>query len=86
MLEQVTTVTVTPTSGAALFRKDSNSAFNANRPSTLQVASPVGTPPSSEPIPVPTQVVAYQRMQNNSPTSPHVQSRAIDSGNSLKKV
>ncbi|XP_045172777.2 serine/threonine-protein kinase ULK2-like [Mercenaria mercenaria] len=83
--EKVNIVTVTPTSGAALYRKDSNPCFNANRPSTLQVASPSGTPPSSEPIPVPTQVAAYQRMQSNSPTSPQVQNKTFESG-SLKKV
>jgi len=80
-------VTVTPTSGAAMFRKDStahsgphsnphsppggsSSPLGVPRPSSLQVASPPsGTPPSSDPIPVPTQVAAYKRMCS-SPSSP----------------
>jgi hypothetical protein len=80
------TVTVTPNSGAALYRKDSNPSFNVNRPSTLQVASPSGTPPSSEPIPVPSQVAAYQRMQSNSPLSPQVSNKTFESGSPLKTV
>ncbi|XP_060584865.1 serine/threonine-protein kinase ULK2-like isoform X3 [Ruditapes philippinarum] len=80
------TVTVTPNSGAALYRKDSNPSFNVNRPSTLQVASPSGTPPSSEPIPVPSQVAAYQRMQSNSPLSPQVSNKTFESGSPLKTI
>ena len=84
--DKTNTVTVTPNSGAALYRKDSNPSFNVNRPSTLKVASPGGTPPSSEPIPVPTQVAAYQRMQGNSPLSPQQPNKTFESGSPLKKV
>ena len=66
-LENANTVTVTPTSGAAVFRKDS---VTTGRPSTLHVTSPGQSPPMSSPIPVPTQVAAYQRMQCHSPNSP----------------
>lgn len=84
--DKASTVTMTAASGAVLFRKDSSTNLNVNRPSSLQVASPTGTPPSSEPIPVPTQVAAYQRMKSNSPTSPHVQNKTLESGGSLKKT
>ncbi|KAL4223474.1 Serine/threonine-protein kinase ulk2 [Mactra antiquata] len=83
--EKSNTVTVTPTSGAVLFRKDSNSAFNQNRPSSLQVNSPPESEQLSEPIPVPTQVEAFNRMQSNSPTSPLSHTKA-DSCGSLKKI
>ena len=63
-------MTVTPNSVAAVFKRESsNSQLNPSRPVTLQVAAD-NSPPSSAPIPVPTQVAAYRRMQNNSPTSP----------------
>lgn len=66
-IENANTVTVTPNSGAALFRRDS---VTTGRPSTLQVTSPDQSPPMSSPIPVPSQVAAYRRMQCQSPTSP----------------
>lgn len=78
-------MTVTPNSGAVLFRKDSNSAFNQNRPSSLQVQTPTEPGQLSEPIPVPTQVEAFNRMQNNSPTSPLSHTKGESCG-SLKKV
>lgn len=69
--ESLSTVTVTPNSGAALFKRESsNSQLNPSRPITLQVAAAENSPPSSAPIPVPSQVAAYRRMQSNSPTSP----------------
>ena len=87
--ENVNTVTVTPTSGAVLFRKDSSQALNnPSRPSSLQVNnSPVNSPPSSSPIPVPTQVAAYKRMCS-SPSSPQTTCKQIvgSSGQLVKKV
>lgn len=87
--ENVNTVTVTPTSGAVLFRKDSSQALNnPSRPSSLQVNnSPVSSPPSSSPIPVPTQVAAYKRMCN-SPSSPQAQCKPLtgSGGSQGKKV
>lgn len=87
--ENVNTVTVTPTSGAVLFRKESNPALNnPSRPSSLQVNnSPVSSPQSSSPIPVPSQVAAYKRMCS-SPSSPVGQCKQIgsSSGNLPKKV
>ncbi|WAR02981.1 UNC51-like protein [Mya arenaria] len=72
-VEPANTVTITPTSGAAMFQKDSSSPLGVNRPSSLQVGSPQGDSPShSSPIPVPTQVAAYKRMCT-SPTSPLAQ-------------
>ena len=77
---------MTPGSGAALFHKDSNTGSNVSRPSTLKVNSPGASPPASSPIPVPTQVAAYNRMQANSPTSPLVQDKVMDQLNANKKV
>ena len=85
--ESLTTVTVTPNSGAAVFKRESsNSQLNPSRPITLQVAAE-NSPPSSAPIPVPSQVAAYRRMQSNSPTSPLPVNKNINVvGSADKKV
>ncbi|XP_067685830.1 serine/threonine-protein kinase unc-51-like isoform X2 [Haliotis asinina] len=53
--------------GTATYKKESQTS--PSRPSTLPVNSPP-SPPSSNPIPVPTQARAYQKMQQTSPSSP----------------
>ncbi|XP_052800212.1 serine/threonine-protein kinase ULK2-like isoform X2 [Mya arenaria] len=84
-VEPANTVTITPTSGAAMFQKDSSSPLGVNRPSSLQVGSPQGDSPShSSPIPVPTQVAAYKRMCT-SPTSPLAQQAKVLTDTSLVK-
>ena len=76
------TVTMTPNTGAALFsRKDSSTALNANRPSSLKVNSPVRSPPSSSPIPVPS-------LGNNhtpSPCSPRGRVKQLLDNNTLPR-
>ena len=86
--ESLSTVTVTPTSGAAMFKRESsNSQLNPSRPVTLQVATGDNSPPSSAPIPVPSQVAAYRRMQNNSPTSPLAVNKNLNvAGSADRKV
>ncbi|XP_046543284.1 serine/threonine-protein kinase ULK2-like isoform X4 [Haliotis rubra] len=53
--------------GTATYKKETQTS--PSRPSTLPVNSPP-SPPSSNPIPVPTQARAYQKMQQTSPSSP----------------
>ncbi|XP_046366346.1 serine/threonine-protein kinase unc-51-like isoform X4 [Haliotis rufescens] len=61
------TVAVHAQVGTATYKKEAQTS--PSRPSTLPVNSPP-SPPSSNPIPVPTQARAYQKMQQTSPTSP----------------
>ena len=70
-------VRVSPQSGAAAYHRRTDSP---SRPSTLPVQSPVTSPPGaadpggSQPIPVPSQVKAYEKIQRSigevSPSSP----------------
>ncbi|XP_033747712.1 serine/threonine-protein kinase unc-51-like isoform X2 [Pecten maximus] len=73
-------VKVSPSSGAAAFKKSPEEATSPSRPSTLpmQTDTPPPTKPhSSEPIPVPGQVQAYHRMSAGSPSSPRKNSMDI---------
>lgn len=72
-------VPVSPQFGAALRRtqqenQGSQQQTSPSRPSSLPVT--MGTPPSSQPIPVPSQVQAYQRMQR-SLSSPGTSSNSL---------
>ncbi|KAL5016889.1 hypothetical protein ScPMuIL_006478 [Solemya velum] len=63
-------VTVSPTVGSAVYKKPEKQT-SPSRPTTLPVTATTTTSPKvSEPIPVPTQVKAFQRLQNISPSSP----------------
>ncbi|KAK3591533.1 hypothetical protein CHS0354_031645 [Potamilus streckersoni] len=63
-------VTANPVAMKVLFKKDSSSSLNANRPSSLKVTSPTPSDVTTEPLPVPTQRSKYERMTGNTPSSP----------------
>ncbi|XP_052246716.1 serine/threonine-protein kinase unc-51-like isoform X4 [Dreissena polymorpha] len=85
LLDNANTVTMTPGLGAVVFQKESTPSPIPSRPSSLQVASPGSTPPTTSPIPVPTQVAAYKRMCN-SPTSPLAQNRTVNDLSLTRKM
>ena len=61
-------ITVRTDIGTVAFKKDSQTS--PSRPSTLQVLSPTTSAPSSQPIPVPSQVRPSPKQQPISPSSP----------------
>ncbi|XP_041349948.1 serine/threonine-protein kinase unc-51-like [Gigantopelta aegis] len=77
-------ITVRPDVGTVTFKKDSQTS--PSRPSTLQVLSPTTSTPSSQPIPVPTQVRVSPKQQPVSPSSPQNVKRIQTSPAELARV
>ncbi|XP_050408202.1 serine/threonine-protein kinase ULK2 isoform X2 [Patella vulgata] len=70
-------VAASPATGTVTFRKDAQTS--PSRPATLCVSSPTTSPTPSDPIPVPSQMRAYQKLHTTSPTSPVIKRIMSDS-------
>lgn len=83
--QSLNTVTASPNAGVVTFKKASDGQTSPNRPSTLPMQIPAPSSQTSEPIPVPSQVKAYQRIQSSMSPSQSPKKMDVSPAESVKE-